>query len=658
MYRRFALCVTSLTVVAVLAVSPLEAWGNSKARTAIEATVEVVQSKQSETAVCGNFTECLHKAARNGNLYLVKKLLDEQDEHPKRVDIKDEHKRTALYWSVRRDNPHVTKYLLSKDANPNVQEERKRRNKPGTRKGKSALHWAIQTGSHPQLELLLESGANANVATSAGRTPLHDASRKCLLPHMKTLLKEGALPDKVDHDGRTSLHHARNCGLAAFEALKEGDASADRHDKKGRTPLHYVVTSTKSKKLLQYLIKDMGAHVNAQDNRGRMPIHRAAAHNTNIEVMKYLVTETKKSARGYTPGGASKKYSLEFWSDRSGSTPLHHAARSNKSREVIRYLADIFLDQMTFDSDKNGDNCFNGRCRDLKHDNYYGETPLHYAANGGNQLAWDVLFRDNRMDLYAENHRGDTAFTTTDTVFRRCKPKFLFISGVGEGDFSTVWGLLEDHSDFHPTVSQPYSRQVQFKVRPFTRNEDSHSERVQREFKDAIRRYGNGSRNDPIVVIAYSWGGWTAVNWLNSDSGAGEPHSGYWRNRIILVTLDPAGWAEPLPNGSFAWHATQWINVYGNSRSPDLDQCLALEPNCLAKLGGQWQKIPLARIVNVKTKYDHNEKTELFREAHPYLETEMKKVCGNGFFLPMLPSDWEIGSHLCKTKPKRYAGMC
>ena len=636
MYRHFAKYLNSLTVVAFLAVTPLEAWGNSKGRTASDVTAEVIQPTRSGTALCGNFTECLHKAARTGNLAQVKNLLAEDPNG--HIDVADDQQRTALYWAVREDKPHVTKYLLLNNANANVQSMSSRNPK---RKSKSALHWTIQNSSSVQLKMLLKHGANPNVAYFSGRTPLHNASKKCLLSHMKTLLEYGADANQRDSKERTALHHARKCGVTEFKVLKEYGASAHKRDEDGETPLHYLVRSTKSKQIVQYLIEDMKAKVNERDDRGRMPIHHAARHNTDIDVVKYLVIETANADK-------ASKFSLDYWSDRSGQTPLHHAARSNKSKEIIGYLADNFLGQLYFNN-KNCDPV--GRCPDLNHKDYRGRTPLHVAAED-NRVAWDALVLDNRIDLYAEDRDGNTAFMITDRVFRRCKPIFLFISGAGEGDFLTGWGWLEDKSDFHDTVSKPYSDRLHFMVRKFSHSDDDSKKRVQREFKDAIKR---DSGYDPIVIIAYSWGGRTAVDWLSSDFvpswrnlpsvGSNEPHIRYSRNRIILLTLDPVGWTGSTPNGSLAWQATHWINVYSTFSNPDLGECLALKPNCLAKLGGHWQDLPFNRIQNVKTRYDHNRKVDMFRKAHPYLEKEMRKVCGNRFDLPMLPSYWEIGSN-------------
>ena len=335
-------------------------------------------------------------------------------------------------------------------------------------------------------------------------------------------------------------------------------------------------------------------------------------------------------------------------------------------KEIIEYLADQFLGQLYFE----GDCKPNRRCPDRNHADYSGRTPLHYAALGRNWIALEFLVSDNRMDLYAEDRHGDTAFEVTDTVFRRCKPKFLFISGAGEGENFASWGILEE-SDFHPTVSEPYSRGVHFTTWKFTYNDDDRE--IQREFKDAIERYDEGEY-DPIVVVAYSWGGETAVDWLNSDYvernlpsvGSNEPHEMYLRNRIILVTLDPVGGlvrrSPGTPNNSLGWQATRWINVYGSYGSEDSPiGCLLsfnLDPDCLAIIGNRWKRVPFAGVQNIKVQYGHNDKMEMFRAAHPHLEEEMKDVCGAAFDLPEPPSDWEIMSHLCKNRSKKYAEMC
>ena len=637
--------------VVVLALSPLKAWGDSEVRfTAI----------QEESSCNTHFTECLHEAAKIGNLRRVQQL---REEYPKEnIDSADEAKRTALYWAVRKDKPNVTRYLLSEGANPNIEPEfiRIGRRRTSVRKSKTPLHWAVENASLSQLEMLLEKGANPNV-DDGRRTPLHRAVQKCMQSHVKILLEEGANPNQesIERNKRTPLHYARRCGLNIFQTLWEFHASAKISDHRGQTPLHYVVKNTTSIPLVEFIVREMGADVSARDRRGRMPLHLAAAYNDDIDVVKYLVDETEKTARRMTSrSGWPIEDLTEFWEDNSWKTPLHYAAAQSESSDVIRYLSDRFLGQLWFDSDRCPGRaaCRNYHLRTSPRDNR--QTPLLLAASRGNRTAYDILERDRRVDLYVENGDGNTALAIAAEEFigRKCKPKFIFVSGAAEeGGHDFLYRIARflnrPGSDFHQVVSAPYINKSGFEAEKLYHNDNPG------EFRKAIRR---GSGYDPIVIVGYSWGGASAVDWLNGDRqlsqnfpsvGSKEPFRYYLRNRIILVTLDPVSRRRSRFADTFAWRAARWINVYTNySYSEDNGRW---GPDDLKRMGGHWGRINGDLVQNIKSKYGHVKTPEMFREAFPYIEKEMKKICGNRFVLPEFPSDREIESHVCATNPGR-----
>ena len=78
------------------------------------------------------------------------------------------------------------------------------------------LSWAIRTGRHPAVPLLLEAGVDPNVPDNDGETPLHLAVRSGVLDTLDALLRAGAVADQPNFDSQTPLEIA--------SALTAGDA--------------------------------------------------------------------------------------------------------------------------------------------------------------------------------------------------------------------------------------------------------------------------------------------------------------------------------------------------------------------------------------------------------------------------------------------------
>jgi ankyrin repeat protein len=70
-------------------------------------------------------------------------------------------------------------------------------------KGWSGLHWALVREAPKVIKLLLDSGANPNLATGTGRLPLNIAMRSGQVDAVQMLLASGADPEAADSDGKT-----------------------------------------------------------------------------------------------------------------------------------------------------------------------------------------------------------------------------------------------------------------------------------------------------------------------------------------------------------------------------------------------------------------------------------------------------------------------
>lgn len=256
----------------------------------------------------------LHNACIKGHLEIVQYLVE------KGADIhkKDKDKWDALYFASKKGILDVVKFLLSKGANPN--------NKYGKRnetclhiairyenfetaieliKGgakdfivhqeddyASLLNYACSAGKMDLVKVLIEHGADPNIADLFGETALMYAAINSCTDIVELLLSRGANVNAQTKKGETALHWSviGNCNCDCTTMLLKGGASTNIPTKKGKTVLHYALKYYLKKGLiekLQLLLK-YGAPVNQSDNEGNTPMYYACK-NDLIEVIKLLI---------------------------------------------------------------------------------------------------------------------------------------------------------------------------------------------------------------------------------------------------------------------------------------------------------------------------------------------------------------------------------
>ena len=111
-------------------------------------------------------------------------------------------------------------------------------------RGFAALHLAATRGSLPALSLLLEAGADPDVAgTWDGATPLTLASTNGHISVVRSLLSARADKDKTNSDGVTPLLASVSCGqLEVARLLLDAGADKDMGDNDGTTPVVQACT--------------------------------------------------------------------------------------------------------------------------------------------------------------------------------------------------------------------------------------------------------------------------------------------------------------------------------------------------------------------------------------------------------------------------------
>ena len=243
--------------------------------------------------------------------------------------------------------------------------------------------------------LLAEAGADVNARTLNGSTPLHLAAHRPVIA--ATLLELGADPTAVDDSGQLAnpvgcwnfITHGFfalatpetvvdciEAGASVNAAVVLGLQSDRTLDLVGHRPLHTAAQSARDPATVTALLQ-AGAVVLGRDRRDHTPLHHAAEHGTPAVVRTLLEAGAPVDMRA---SGFNVDWGWDW-------TPLHLAARNNPDEEVVRTLLAAGAD-------------VNARA-------YYGQTPLHLAAENEN-AAVTTLLLEAGADVNAREWMGRT----------------------------------------------------------------------------------------------------------------------------------------------------------------------------------------------------------------------------------------------------------
>lgn len=248
--------------VGFLAASALAAENRQLLQEEVEDIAPAAEGPLDET----DADQDLITSAEAGEIDSVERALDEEAN----VTIADGFGWTALHYSAFAGSTKITQILLDRGADieaTSISSSRKRNVFTGEKS--TPLHVAAAFGALDVVQLLLASGASANVRDLRGWTPLMRAARYGHADVVQALIDGGA---EFDDPGNFSpLHLAAVLGLAdVAEVLLNAGADIEATTRAGVTPL-FAAAQYGRLEVAQLLI-NRGANKDAQDSGGSFPI--------------------------------------------------------------------------------------------------------------------------------------------------------------------------------------------------------------------------------------------------------------------------------------------------------------------------------------------------------------------------------------------------
>lgn len=147
--------------------------------------------------VTDNGESALLIAAQHGKIEAMKTLLNAGAD----IDFTHEGNLTTLMEMVKKPstalNRAVIEYLVAHGANMDIQDKEF---------GYTALHWSIAAGQMEHLQILLQDGADPNIASLEKLPPLLEATQRNLLAAIPLLLQYKAHVNAQHPNGNTALH--------------------------------------------------------------------------------------------------------------------------------------------------------------------------------------------------------------------------------------------------------------------------------------------------------------------------------------------------------------------------------------------------------------------------------------------------------------------
>jgi ankyrin repeat protein/N-acetylneuraminic acid mutarotase len=324
----------------------------------------------------------IHRAVQEGNLSLVKEIIENQ---PESLFMKDSNGLTALHSASLLGQIEIMALLLDKGVDVNIISSN----------GETPLHSASSAGKKEAAAWLIEKGAEVDAGNRAGYTPLILAAMGGQADLMELLLQEGADPNRQNIHSQTPLVMAVSTGR--IDLMKLLCANGAFIKKENLNLLHYAIMN-QQQEAADFLIRQ-GLEIPVSGDTGRIFLHQAVQNG--MTELSRLMIEKGIDIQALSP---------------QGGTLLHSAAFGGDSSLISSLLGKGF--------DVNARDC-------------YGMTALHFAAFHGLD---DIIVRlvENGAEINPENILGMTPLDTALSYTREKSAEYLQSLGARKGRKKTA----------------------------------------------------------------------------------------------------------------------------------------------------------------------------------------------------------------------------
>ncbi|CAG8522769.1 11421_t:CDS:2 [Acaulospora morrowiae] len=276
----------------ITAAKPTVAVTNAKSDNHINVSVLENSSFSGTGDACVLSIMTLHQAAQQGNLHIVKSMLE--GGQVKATD-RDSQNTTPLHWAAINNHVEVAKFLIDSGAEVDAL---------GGDLVATPLHWAARNGHLPTVTLLVNHGADPKIPDSQGFNGLHlavHASSTMLILYLVYHNMDIDTPDALQH---TPLMWAAYQGDAqSVDLLIRLGASVNKIDAAQFTPLHWAII--KGNLMCIRKLIEAGADLRAKEENGKTPFDVSREMKSDRTLERALIES------GRMKDGTRKPYLFE-----------------------------------------------------------------------------------------------------------------------------------------------------------------------------------------------------------------------------------------------------------------------------------------------------------------------------------------------------------